>query len=733
MARVRAEIDPFPDNGPFNPEAAVRFDASTCTLQQLLDSCAPYTVVYIPPGEYSEELVLRAPVYLKGEEMGQCVIRGLGANDTVLCQADPIGIDALVIAQAESHRGSAISVTAGFTRLLNCTVSAPALSAVAVSGSAICDIQNCEFTQSHNAALYASETAMVRVEASVIHGSKTYGVGVHGNSTVYLNASHVFANGGAGICVISNGNLHLTNSQVYENSVSGIEVTSRGHVHIESCTIRDHPNGISLLVKGNSGVYVTSSLLASCGQGTVKLDEGAVIQSVGNEYKDAGDNAMLLCTQGSVAYSENDVFSGSGKSALAVANSGRVEMKGGTIQDMEVMAAMLYDAGVVVMSDSTIQRVARFGFQATRLSVVELTNVTMTQVACGLLGNQIRGFARGCTFSNSSNIGAEMTDVSEFEFEDCTFSGNETVGISYRESSAVRAINCRFDGNLRAGVDINGRECRPLFANCQFRDNGVVGANVIGGSSPKFVGGLVARSGKVGISVAEAAVEADALEVAENKQAGLSISDGSTATFTRCLIRNNPTFSVQIHTNRATATFEGTHFTECGSVHLFAIEGGSVLCRGCKLDGSNSPHCEVREEGHVTVDGCDVSRTLKGIRLQVREGGKLRLLNTKVHHEQKFGVMVGDGGQMEATNTTVVDCAVGGIYIQGTGTVVVTTSRLENNGNYALQAEGGTITLDRCLVKNHRAYGVVLRSGAQLVDNGTRYEANGQKDVFHAT
>jgi hypothetical protein len=397
------------------------------------------------------------------------------------------------------------------------------------------------------------------------------------------------------------------------------------------------------------------------------------------------------------------------------------------------MAAMLFEAGVIVMSDSTIQRVARFGFQATRSSVLQLTNVTITQMGCGILGNQIRGFARGCTFSNSSNTGAEMTDVSEFEFEDCTFSGNETAGISYRESSAVRAINCRFDGNRRTGVDINGRECKPIFANCQFRDNGVIGANVVGGSAPKFVGGLVARSAKVGISVAEATFEADALEIAENRQAGLSISEGSKATFTRCLIRNHPTFSLQVHNDGATATFEGTHFTECGSVHLFVVQEGAVVCKGCKLDSSNSPHCEVREGGHITLDGCDVSRTVKGIGLQVREGGKLTLLNTKIHNEQKFGVMVGDGGFVEATSCTFIDCAVGALYVQGTGTVVVTTSRLENNGNYGLQVEGGTVTLNQCLVKNHRAYGVVLRPGAQFVDNETRYESNGQKDVFHAT
>jgi hypothetical protein len=325
-----------------------------------------------------------------------------------------------------------------------------------------------------------------------------------------------------------------------------------------------------------------------------------------------------------------------------------------------------------------------------------------------------------------------MTDVSEFEFEDCTFSGNETVGISYRESSAVRAINCRFNENRQAGVDISGQECKPIFANCQFRDNGVIGVNVIGGSAPKFVGGLVTKSAKVGISVAAATLEADALEIAENKQAGLSISEGSNATFTRCLIRNHPTFSVQVHNNGATANFEGTHFTECGSVHIFTVQEGVVVCKGCKLDSSNSPHCEVREGGRVTLDGCDVSKSVKGIGLQVREGGKLTLLNTKIHHEQKFGVMVGDGS-VEATNSTFIDCTVGGLYVQGTGTAVLTSSLLENNGTFALQVEGGSVTLNQCLVKNHRTYGVVLRPGAQFVDNGTRYESNGQKDVYRAT
>jgi len=160
--------------------------------------------------------------------------------------------------------------------------------------------------------------------------------------------------------------------------------------------------------------------------------------------------------------------------------------------------------------------------------------------------------------------------------------------------------------------------------------------------------------------------------------------------FSQCKIHYNSGYSVQVHTNGATATFISTLLLEQGTLHFYVASDGKVSCQNCKFEASNDPHCDVCEGGQLSLEGCDISVAQRGIGLQVHNNGFVTFSNSKIHHLDKFGVMIGSAGKLEASNATIMDCKVGALYIQSGGQVVLTSCNLVSNGDYTIQIDGGS-------------------------------------------
>jgi len=136
---------------------------------------------------------------------------------------------------------------------------------VTVSGSAILDIQNSGFHDGYDPVIFTTDNSIARIESSVVRHGKTYGVSARDKATVYANGCKVYGHNGSACCMIGDGNLHLTNSEIYENGNSALEIYSTDHIHIEVCVIRDHLKSAGLVVKGQTGVFISKSQILRTG------------------------------------------------------------------------------------------------------------------------------------------------------------------------------------------------------------------------------------------------------------------------------------------------------------------------------------------------------------------------------------------------------------------------------------------------------------------------------------
>jgi hypothetical protein len=71
------------------------------------------------------------------------------------------------------------------------------------------------------------------------------------------------------------------------------------------------------------------------------------------------------------------------------------------------------------------------------------------------------------------------------------------------------------------------------------------------------------------------------------------------------------------------------------------------------------------------------------------------------------------------------------VYTQAGAVAEFEECNFEGNGQLAVHAQGGTVSLTACVITRH-AYGAFVGPAAKFVENGTKFEKIEQKEIYQA-
>jgi hypothetical protein len=519
--------------------------------------------------------------------------------------------------------------------------------------------------------------------------------------------------------ILTAGRAHLAAVAVeMTNNRNGFDLTSSGHLSIESSAIADHPLGASIVVHGRAAATVSNNQLTGSG---LFCHDGAVVQSQGNTFNDA----PIVCHDRGFVLSSSDAFQGKLLAAMASFNLGCLEVRSPTFDGFSGGFLICYDHAKASLSDASFSGSGEFGIQAADGSLIELTNVTVADVRgpCLAVASGARGFARSCRFLRSYSIGGEFANVGRFEVTASEFSGNQIAGAIFRGTGNVRIVRSKFEENEQAGADVTGGS--PVFQQCEFNGNRIVGLSVGSDASAYVYDTRISESRQIGVSASGGNVIGERLTVSKCGAAALAAFNGGTIALGGTKVTET---EVGCQATGAKARLVGTAFTNAAT-SVLAADGGVIQCEGCRFEQAAQTHCEARAGAVVHIEASDVGVAQSGIGLQVHDGGVLQLSATKVHHEGKFGIMVGDG-MCRAVKAVVSECTAGGIYVREGATGDFDGCTIQGNGQMGMQIQGGNVRLADCQVRGHE-YGIVVQqSAATFSETATKFENNAKKDLY---
>jgi Protein kinase domain/Right handed beta helix region len=200
------------------------------------------------------------------------------------------------------------------------------------------------------------------------------------------------------------------------------------------------------------------------------------------------------------------------------------------------------------------------------------------------------------------------------------------------DGAAVKLDGCTFEGSIGGGISLVDKATATL-ANCRIRKNRQHGIRISSGSSASLELSVVNENGEMGIEVTNigaALVLGSGSTISSNGLSGLSISGGASATGTGVEINANKKSGVVISGSGSTATLEAK-----------SVVSGNLIYG-----------VEVAQDGSLTLSDTSVEdNTSQGIR--ILSGGKAKIDASRIKSNGEFGVNVdtGDTSSAEITNT----------------------------------------------------------------------------------
>jgi hypothetical protein len=727
---MKPKVPPFDEKAAFRPPGQLIWSPTEHgTLQSVLDRLDAFALVRIPSGTYPTALTIRKPVQLQAD--GLVTFQGNGQAETVVCEADHVIIEGVTISQAENDAFVALSVTSGYVRLTNCSISSVLSGSLAVANSAILDLYGCEVFGSFHPGVYLTDSAIVRIASSKIYKTQTYGILIDTDATLFLESSLVYEHAAVGIVVEDAANIHVLGCEIRTNVYTGFEVTSSGYVHLENSTFQEEGTGI--LAKGGAGLLLQGCRISQCPNAGLLVIDGAVVKASENTFSDGGEAALVLLQEKAYMCSERDKFTGTAATAIAVLSQSEFDGRGVSIDGLSGTGIVSYGEGSVSLIETTITRVQQYGIQVRDRSKVELRQVTVSDLpgpALVLSGNAT-GSVQQCKFLGTQTVGGEFRGVGKFEISDSEFSRHSAAGAIFRDAIAMTMNNCTFNGNGLEGVDILGQQCVPTFQKCKFQGN-PIGINVTEAAAPVLQGCIVSDSSNYGVSLAGAGGKFEAAQVTNCGEVGIGVAGGGRPTFHNCVIKDNPKIGCQIQGKETFTRFIGCQFSVTqAAIGVVGVAEGKAQCDKCKLEGTSSnPVASALNQGTVLLTESDVFGGSPGVALQGRDGGVLQLSKTTIHGKWSYGIVVANRGLCQGAESVITECQTGGISLEPQGLASFQACRVEKNGQHGIMIRAGKLTIAGCTISQHPAGGVISEQGSTFNEKDTKYSNNGPQDVI---
>jgi hypothetical protein len=272
-ARVRVERTPKPELA--GPEQ-VTVGAQGLQFRSIEAALGVGSVrVLVQPGVYSESLVLRRPVEIRGEgDAQQTVVEAVGAPAVVVSGAE-VTLKKLTL----RANGVAVVVAGGKLLLEDCQIESAAGAGIEIRAGEG-DFRRVAVYECGGPGVLVEPGARVVVSYSDLAGNSAPQILVRGTAAV--EASYVRFGKDCGVCVEPSGKLSLTDSSVVRNARNGVEVKSRAGIELNRVRFVNNGEFGVLGLAGSTGQVIACRFEESTGplrsKGDIGLQPGSLIR-----------------------------------------------------------------------------------------------------------------------------------------------------------------------------------------------------------------------------------------------------------------------------------------------------------------------------------------------------------------------------------------------------------------------------------------------------------------------
>lgn len=737
LKMTEKQIPPYKQSPSMQINDKKTFDKSNTITNFICNMCPEGTIIEIPAGEYECTLHIRQSVHLKGIG-GKVVFKKTQEAAPVITSACSMlileGIDII-----QETLDNAISVLEGCTQLINCTISVNKHSAIRLYGKSIAEAEGCHFSRGYNPTVFLDDNSTMYLKNTTVSDSEMAGVYVDNSATCYIDEGCKFNQmANIGVVIQNKGQCLINKAEFHQAKYAAIDCsTSFDTTMVTNCKFHNCAQGI--VSDKASFITVKNCQFERCDYSSLHAQDKGRILSIGNTFKDALGNMIVLANSYGVIQSENDSLTGSCNSAYCAYQDGYIQCNKAQINNVVNTSALCYDQGSIRITNSKFTNTQQVGIRLTDFSrcYIENTELSNSNGSGISTNNSVSLYAKNVTITGMHQKAIDIADVKKgmVSISHCDIYKNDGGFLIQGECRNENCIisECNIHENLKTGLEVCGEKACPLITKCKIIGNLYAGADFTLQCQPLVRDCQFCGNKESGIQLEGGSPLIENCDISQSAQ-GFIASNGSKATLQNCQIHENSNRGGQLQNQDTCIEAQQCHFYKhLNGIDLLAVENGSINCTDCIFETSLKHHVNAMDGGYICLTNCDLSKSNNGEGIRALADGVIELIDSKVHDQSKLCVLISDRGIFKARNSIFTENANCGVYIEKGGSGEFVGCTVSSNGQYGFDVHGGMLTIKDCTVKDHYAYGIFLDKGSVFNETNTTHSNNRKANVYHFT
>jgi parallel beta-helix repeat protein len=313
---------------------------------------------------------------------------------------------------------------------------------------------------------------------------------------------------------------------------------------------------------------------------------------------------------------------------------------------------------------------------------------------------------------------SQVPAITIVEAEGVTIEGftitNGLPGVNVEDSSSVSIVDNTFQDNLGQGIlfrrssgEITGNKIKETMWDVADRwGRGIQLFDISDDLQVTIADNSISENDDAGIGLLNATAEIGNNTVISNRNRGVSIEDGSTATLVDNVIKGNTAFGVFVIKSQ----------TE--------IHGGEIAETQPEIDANFGEAIQAGEDAHLVVAEVQILRNRDGVMLTDNASAEIKE-NTVISYNDQTGIRLGGLAQAAITESTVSENGWCGIELLNSAQANITGSTVSENGWCGIRLlNSAQANITESTVSENWC-GIQLRGSAQANISGNIISGNG--------
>jgi nitrous oxidase accessory protein NosD len=713
----------FKDNG-----MIVTADTSSgTTLSTYIEQAEEHSTIQIPPGTYTESLVITKQIVLAAQGDEPVYLQPSPGQNVLTLASSHCLIRGLTIQPSEDQGSSLVNFQSGTAVFEACNLSSPNLPAILThSNGRLFFTGESTITTTEAAIAYLDEDVVVEFDNSTLEAHGSIGLVVSGHAKLRLSSSLLQKCGDSGILVRDDGTLFAQLSEFRENGGHAVELITKSKDNsIVSCTFDAHTAGAAVYCTGKGELVLQQSALSTCVGGIIAV-EGFSVRCIDNEIGNMGAYPLVTVVESHVEFERDSL---KGPCSLGISSTESVvALKSVSVSEIGSTAVTVKKNSKLSLTDCTISQIGGLAIDVEGESELTVSDCAFRDLQA--IGVLVQGGGPAqvskTKFEVVGIVAVHLVDnAAEITFNEVKFIKCQEGGCNVRNSTP-QFSDCIWSENQGSGIVVRGFDTSPAFDRCKFEGN-ETGVTVCEAGSGTFNECEFLENG-VAVAFHQAVGDLTDCKLIGNRDAAIWIDSGSHVTVTNGSVEENQALAIQIEGENTSAAFDTVDISRQKSNAVLVFGPAVAKLSGCSFEANEGIDVQVLEHAQVELTSCELSGSAGGVAVAVAgDQSFLRMKETVITDEGKAGVVVGSGGTVGLAACDISKCGVCGVLLKPGSAAEIKETKITEMDKVGIQVEGGYASIVGSTVKGCKQFGINVAPnvdphivGNTLTDNGLR-------------